>query len=134
MWAGTAIGGAGGFDGPGAGGVDVTQTQYGCPNVGAQGSIPANAVSLSCERLADGTIRQKADIGALTPETILLAGMKAQAEQAKATADLLNQLLPVIAKVAGTAFGGPAGGAIAGAIVPPPAVPLLPTLPGPAAQ
>ena len=137
LFSGMAVGGAGGFDGPGAAAVGVVQTPNGCPNLDAQGSIPANAIDVSCERLADGTIRQKATIGALTPENVLLAGMKAQAEQAAAMASLLQQLAPIVAQAAATAAGGPAAGALAGAIVKPPvppAVPLLPTLPGPAAQ
>lgn len=130
MFSGMAVGGAGGFDGPGAGAVKVTQTPNGCPDVGAQGSIPANAVDLGCERLADGTIRQHATIGALNPETILLESMKAQAAQAQATAALLQQLLPIVASAAATAAGGPAAGAIAGALTKPkPPTALTPPTP-----
>jgi hypothetical protein len=134
---GLAVGGAGGVDGPGAAAVKVTQTPSGCPDLGAQGSIPAQAISLDCQRSADGTIHQHADIGGLTPENVLLAGMQAQAAQAQATAQLLQQLVPIVAQAAATAAGGPAAGAVAGALTArPPAsapVPLLPTLPGPAA-
>lgn len=134
LWSGVAIGGAGGFDGPGAAGVKVT----GC-DISAQGSIPLTGVDFACSTTPDGGMQKTAKIQSANPETILLESMKAQAAQAQITATLLQQILPLVAQAAATAAGGPAGGAIAGAlikppVVPPPAVPLLPTLPGPAAQ
>lgn len=129
MLAGIAAGGAGGFDGPGAAGVKVT----GC-DISAQGSIPLTGVDFACSTTPDGAVQKTAKIQSVNPETILLKSMEAQAQQAAAMAALLQQLGPIVAKAAGTALGGPAGGIVAGAIVPPPVVPLLPTLPGPAAQ
>ena len=143
MLAGIAAGGAGGFDGPGAAGIKLVQTAYGCPDLAAQGSIPLTGVAVSCSKSPDGTLAQTATIASANPETILLESMKAQAAQSQAMATLLSTLAPIVAQAAATAAGGPLAGAAAGAIVHPPvtpvtpatpAVPLLPTLPGPAAQ
>ena len=137
LFSGMAVGGAGGFDGPGAAGIKLVQTAYGCPDLAAQGSIPLTGVAVSCSKSPDGTLAQTATIASANPETILLESMKSQAAQAQAMASLLQTLAPIVAQAAATAAGGPAAGAIAGAIVRPPAtpaVPLLPTLPGPAAQ
>lgn len=137
LFSGMAVGGAGGFDGPGAAGVKVT----GC-DISAQGSIPLTGVDFACATTPDGAMQKTAKIQSANPETILLESMKAQAAQAQATAQLLQQLAPIVAQAAataaGTAAGGPLAGAVAGAaakaLVPAPQIPLLPTLPGPAAQ
>lgn len=132
LLSGIAVGGAGGLDGPGAAGVKVT----GC-DISAQGSIPLTGVSFACSTTPDGAMQKTATIASANPETILLESMKAQAAQSQAMATLLSTLAPIVAQAAATAAGGPLAGAAAGAIVHPPvtpAVPLLPTLPGPAAQ
>lgn len=118
MWAGTAIGGAGGFDGPGAAGVKTE----GC-DVSAQGSIALVGVEFYCQTKPDGTMTKRAKIQSVDPGAALAAALKSQADIAAKNAELFEQLAPLAAQAAATAAAGPAAGAAAAALLKPPAKP-----------
>lgn len=129
---GLAMGGANGFAGPGAAAIDVRHKlpAGGCPDLASQGSMPATGLTLSCVYdPVTGKTTETASIAGLDPQTILLRGLEAQAQQTQAMAALLQAVLPALERLGATVAGGPLGGMAAGALLPD-----LPTLPGPAAQ
>lgn len=130
LWAGLTMGGAEGFAGPGAAAISVEHpVAGGCPNLASQGSIKATGIEMSCVYdPRTGKTTERASIAALDPEQVLLRSIEAQSEQAKATAALLQAVLPALEKLGATVAGGPLGGAAADLLLP-----NLPPLPGPAA-
>lgn len=107
MWAGTVVGGAGGLVGPGANAFKLVQTEPGCPDLAGAGSTPLAGVKVSCTVNADGSKDMRASVDSADPTQIMLQALQAQAAQAKAAADLLQQLVPLALKAAETAGGIP---------------------------
>lgn len=135
---GIVIGGAGGFVGPGAGGMKLVHPDpRQCGDLSASGSIPLSDVRLDCKVAADGSRQETIGLASADPTDILKTSFAVQQQLAQQNAQLMQLLLPMLeryaAQAAGTAALGPVGGLVAGGLFPPanPQPPLPPLLQGP---